>query len=227
MNPHVKMALGAFLLQALCWSGPALAQGLSLSSPIPNSPGIANPLAGIATSKMSAFLDRPLFSPSRRPPQPTTSVNAGPPPPPVISTPTADHLRLVGTLTSDAGGQAIIQSKAGGTLVSVTEGELVDAWRVIEIQPSLVRLTNGSNEVVLEMFKAGRTSAPPAVSATAAPIAPPTPIEPSSALSASTPGGAPGTAPPQGTQPGTAAAAIAAQSPFRLTFGSPPSTSKP
>ena len=217
-----------FLVGTLCLPALARAQPLPVaSSTLPDGVPIVNPLAGVAVTDMTSFLGRPLFSASRRPalppantapPSSATSTSAAPA--------TADHLRLVGTLASDSGALAVIEDTQQSTTVSVAEGGLLDGWRIVEIRPSLVRLERGLQVVVLAMFVPGKP-APIAAAPLQTPLATNGPSRQPMFIEGPTPSPiytsgesiGPSTA---GTLPGTAAAAAAAQSPFRLSFGDPP-----
>ncbi|WP_062206124.1 hypothetical protein [Aureimonas sp. AU12] len=214
--------IGACLLS----SASAFAQD---SPAVPPSPqvvdpnALANPLAGIAVSDMTSFLSRPLFSVSRRPALPAATIAAPAPAPPPVTVSTAENLQLVGTLASDTGRLALIRDTARAETVSVADGDLVDGWRVVEIQSALVRIERDARTVSLEMFRPGAVPPPPAATPgrPAVAAAQSGAIAPVASPPAPQAGAAPGAAPP-GTVAGTAAAAVAAQSPYRLTFGAPP-----
>lgn len=197
----------AILLATLLAGGPAHAQLVDA--------GVGNPLAAIPAESVRDALSRPLFSPNRRPPSPLARPLASPEP--VVPLPSADQFRLLGTLVGPSAASAVILDTTSGTARTLTQGESVNGWRLASIEPALVRLEQGPRNVTLALFRPGVPApagaiAPgrPAPLATPTQIAPPTPV-------ASSPGGA-----PPGTVAGTAAAQVAAESPFRLTFGAPP-----
>lgn len=178
-----------------------------------------NPLASIGAETMRSFIDRPLFSPSRRPPSPPPTPLA--PAPVIRPEPSADQLRLLGTLLGPNGASALILDASTGVTSSMTQGETVSGWRIAAIEAALVRLERGAQSTVLALFRPGMPPPParPASSfedgITAQTLRPPV------AAQATVRSSGTNTA-PAGTIPGTAAAQAASESPFRLTFGAPP-----
>jgi general secretion pathway protein N len=98
-----------------------------------------NPLWGITIQSLSATRDRPLFSPSRRPPAaiaPTASFTVTAPP-----EPEKPPLDLIGVVTGSGGGYAVFVNTTTHAVISLHTGEGHDGW---------VLLTANGREAVLE-----------------------------------------------------------------------------
>jgi general secretion pathway protein N len=99
-----------------------------------------NPLWGITVRSLSATRDRPLFSPSRRPPPaviaPITSLKVTAP-----SEPEKPPLDLIGVVTGGGEGYAVFVNTTTHAVVSLRTGEGDDGW---------VLLTANGREAVLE-----------------------------------------------------------------------------
>jgi hypothetical protein len=105
-----------------------------------NSPGqehlAGNPLWQIALSELQETRDRPLFSPSRRPPSPPTVAALSPvvklasPP-----TPGADHPRLIllGTVVSQSSEIGVFVDEASHDVVRLKAGDVHDGWTLSSI----------------------------------------------------------------------------------------------
>jgi hypothetical protein len=119
------------------------------------------------TSQFIAMLDRPVFSPTRRPPPP--------PPPPEEKAPT-DNLstaQLSGLFMGDGDGGAIIQ--IAGKHRRVRLREVVEGWALSAIQDRSVTFTQGGQSRVLQLPRAALTTytgLPPSAGMAAPPVAP-------------------------------------------------------
>jgi hypothetical protein len=145
--------LVAFLL--LAWSmldsGKAAAQqqeapATALSAVSNNAP------AALSLDRLSATRERPLFSPSRRPPPPVTAFRAlAPPPPPPPPPKPAPSLVLFGTFESNEEIGAIVQiGKDKPTIMRF--GTYIDGWRVTEISNRRVVLSLGDRKTIFSLF---------------------------------------------------------------------------
>jgi hypothetical protein len=137
------------------------------------------------------ILDRPLFSPSRRPPPP-------PPPPKVVVPVPPDPLNtihLFGIFGSGASGGVL--ARIDGKTRRVQVSDRVGEWTLKEIQSRAVLFTKGaeSRTVSLVQARQGAGGAPPRpafsapVQPSAAPAAPPAPAPAPSSVPPPTPGG--------------------------------------
>jgi len=103
----------------------------------------------------AVITDRPLFNPDRRPPpppaaptpepepsatEPKTAVPEPPPPPP----PEPPVGRLHGVI-GGSGAWLVIFQQDGDTVRRLKEGEELDGWRIVEIQPHAVVFARGDH----------------------------------------------------------------------------------
>ena len=91
-------------------------------------------------NSFSAIVDRPLFSPSRRPAQ----NSPGPAGPAVES-----RYRLLGVLNVGARKKAFVAD--GTRRVEVFEGDMLDGWRVKEVGVNRVLLTSPTGEAAIKL----------------------------------------------------------------------------
>jgi hypothetical protein len=90
---------------------------------------VGNPLWGISLNSLTATRERPIFSPSRRPPAPTPPapvVMASPPPPPAA--PEEIPLKLVGTIVGGANSIAICFNPSTRDVIRLKVGESFQGW---------------------------------------------------------------------------------------------------
>ncbi len=106
--------------------------------------GDADPL-GVA----DAMLQRPLFSPTRRPPPPP----AAPLPPlaPAPAAPAMPDLALSGIIAGGGSGIALLRRAVDPAPVRVRLGGEVDGWTVAEIRPRAVVLRRDARSVTVEL----------------------------------------------------------------------------
>ncbi|MCL2715549.1 MAG: hypothetical protein FWD68_13425 [Alphaproteobacteria bacterium] len=119
----------------------------------------ANPLRNIPLSQLTATRERPLFSPSRRPPPPVAvaapAVVRPQPPKTVIRPPS---LALVGTIIGEDEAFAIFLDPAGKAAFRLRIGEDHQGWRLQSIQTREVRMGNGEQAAVLTLPQPGAGS---------------------------------------------------------------------
>jgi hypothetical protein len=149
---HV-LAGAAVLLAVLAlwpWVAPIAAPGLSAdrSEAPPSAPAIADlpPLAAFV-----AVFERPLFSPSRRPPAEEKA--------PVLGSSVAARYRLLGLLTAGDARRALIAE--GSRRFEIAEGGALDGWTVVRIEQDRLVLSSPSGEAVLRLHRAGPAGAGP------------------------------------------------------------------
>jgi general secretion pathway protein N len=91
-----------------------------------------NPLWGIPLRVLTATRERPLFSPSRRPPSPPAIAAPAPPPRPVAAAkpPEPDHplLTIVGTVVSASDGIGLFIDQATNEVIRIHKGQDHDGW---------------------------------------------------------------------------------------------------
>ena len=131
-------------------------------SPQISEPPKGNPLWAIPMSKLSATHDRPLFSPSRRPPPPTISAAPEPPPPlvkPVV--PESPSFKLVGTIIGEDNRIGIFVSETSKTTIRIREGEGDSGWTLRSIDPHSA-VFEGYGRMVTLVFPEAEQSGDPA-----------------------------------------------------------------
>jgi general secretion pathway protein N len=135
-----------------------------------------NPLWAIPMRKLSATRERPLFSPSRRPPTPVIAAAPAPiavvaPPPPEPENP---PLVLVGTIIGENEKIAIFINLTSNETKRVREGEAEAGWilRSVELRTTVLERNNRS--VTLDLPKRGGEPSPgsPTIPAAALPVGP-------------------------------------------------------
>jgi hypothetical protein len=96
---------------------------------------VANPLQWISLNRLPVTRDRPLFSPSRRPPTIIEATSTPPPPPPLPPlVPVAPpSLTFFGTFESNEEVGADVQTGPNGNATIVRFGSYIEGWRVTEI----------------------------------------------------------------------------------------------
>jgi len=125
---------------------PPSARTMDLAGLLPALPGVVS----ADTSQFIAMLDRPLFSPTRRPPPP--------PPPPQAEAP-PDHLstaKLSGTYAGDGVGGVIIS--IDGKSRRVLLNQAVEGWTLKSVQGRSVTFARGGETRTLQLSKAAVTT---------------------------------------------------------------------
>jgi hypothetical protein len=110
---------------------------------------LANPLASRPLAVLSATRDRPLFAPSRRPPPPSSApvvrpVEATPVPPPGVV--------LLGIVTQADGARAMVRTEASDKVVRARLGDEIGGWKVTQIEPRRLTLSNDDRSVSFSLF---------------------------------------------------------------------------
>jgi hypothetical protein len=99
-------------------------------------PAIGNPLWAVPLRSLSATRDRPIFSPSRRPPPAavapvSVSVQA---PPPKPAEPDHPPLMLVGTIIGDNGGIGVFVDQTTQSVVRLKTGQDHEGWTLRSVR---------------------------------------------------------------------------------------------
>jgi general secretion pathway protein N len=130
------------------------AQAAAPDAPIASSaaqPG--NPLWAIPLNTLTATRERPLFTPSRRPPTqavPAVIANVPPPPPPAAE-PEQLGLRLLGTIAGRDGGIAICLNLATSEVVRVRTGESFNGWNLRTVRGREATFEKASRQEALAL----------------------------------------------------------------------------
>lgn len=137
---------------------PVLAQDQPMKDqPVQDQPPAApaNPVAAQALDKLSVTLERPLFSPSRRPPAPP------PPPPPIAQTPPPPpppppNLVLFGVVMDGESARAVVRTGADRKLLRAQIGDDIDGWKVSQIEGRKVVLSLDGRFATFTLFSDDR-----------------------------------------------------------------------
>ena len=126
-----------------------------------------NPLAALKIEAYRSFVDRPLFSPTRRPP-----------PEPVVEAPEAEPLpepeddepdiRLLGVISSPEGAIARIEDR--GETHALRQGERYGTFTVVAIAGSSLTLSDGERQFTISIFRTDGTPAITIVPGKGAPL---------------------------------------------------------
>jgi general secretion pathway protein N len=107
--------------------------------------------------QLSTMLDRPLFSPSRRPPAPP------PAPPPIVQAaeppappPPPPNLVLFGVVMDGEGARAVVRAGADRKLVRAQIGDEIDGWKVSQIEGRKVVLSLDGRFATFTLFSDDR-----------------------------------------------------------------------
>ena len=115
----------------------------------------ANPVAAQPLDQLSTILDRPLFSPSRRPP--------APPPPPVVQAPAPPappppppDLVLFGVGMDGEGARAVVRAGADKKILRAQIGDDIEGWKVSQIEGRKVVLSLDGRFATFTLFSDDR-----------------------------------------------------------------------
>lgn len=102
-------------------------------------------------ARFRAMVDRPLFSPTRRPPPaPAAPAPLDAPAMPALPPP-APSLTLSGVITGGGGGVALLRRPQDAAPIHVALGGTVDGWTVAEIHPRAVVLRRDARSVTVDL----------------------------------------------------------------------------
>jgi hypothetical protein len=111
---------------------------------------LANPLAAQPLDQLSTILDRPLFSPSRRPPARPAPVVQGPAPSAQPAPP--PNLVLLGVVMDGEGARAIVRAGTDQKSVRAQIGDEIEGWKVSQIEGRKVVLSLDGRFATFRLF---------------------------------------------------------------------------
>lgn len=111
---------------------------------------LSNPLAAQSMERLSATVDRPLFSPSRRP-TPTPPVGQDPEPPRAPPTP-PPSLVLSGVVMDGQGAHVVVLVGAERRILRAQIGDEINGWTVSEIEGRRLVLSLGDRFATFTLF---------------------------------------------------------------------------
>jgi hypothetical protein len=144
-----------------------------------------NPLWGIPVRVLTATRERPLFSPSRRPPAPPAVAAPAPPQRPVVvAKPEPDHplLTIVGTVVSESDGIGVFIDQASNEVIRLHTGQDHDGWVLRAVQGREATFEKKERSSTLALPAPGATPGPaPALGLASMPGQPARPLLPAPA----------------------------------------------
>jgi general secretion pathway protein N len=111
----------------------------------------SSPLAAQALERLSATRERPLFSPSRRPPAPPPAVPPAPPAPPA-----PPDVALLAVVMDGEEARAVIRT--GPKIMRVQIGDDIDGWKVGQIEARQLVLSLNDRTAKFAMFTGHRAN---------------------------------------------------------------------
>jgi general secretion pathway protein N len=129
--------------------------------PAPERPLSANPLWAIPLTRLSGTRERPIFSPSRRPPPPVLASEPAPAPlpaPPRKQEVAPPPLSLVGTIASDEESFGIFLDQSTKEALRLKVGEDYQGWKLLLIRGRQVTLEKDQQAAVLTLPPPGGQS---------------------------------------------------------------------
>jgi hypothetical protein len=116
------------------------------------------PVAEISLDRLSATRNRPMFSPSRRPPAPAAiaaRAEQAPQPLPLSSPP---GVALFGTVVGAQDARAFIAMGAADRIIGVRPGDDISGWTVTAITQRNLVLSRAEQSVTFTLFSPGNVS---------------------------------------------------------------------
>jgi hypothetical protein len=126
-----------------------------------------NPLWGVPLKELSDTRERPIFSPTRRPPPPVVAAPAPvaiapPPPPPKPAEPEQPNFALLGTIVNGEDGYAIFFDRGKKQPVRVRIGAAYDGWILRNLKSGVAVVMKSMNLTTLSLPKrSGDQGKPP------------------------------------------------------------------
>lgn len=136
---------------------PELGLHRETSAPAPDKPASAPSRRARAEVFYSATIERPLFSPTRRPRVPESEVRVIDEKPEVVpviekTAPPHPEVDLLGVMGGAVQSRALV-ANAGGDPVWLTEGTQISGWTVSRIGPDWLELADGPETMRIEMYQ--------------------------------------------------------------------------
>jgi hypothetical protein len=122
------------------------ARSANTPAPVPLEEG--NPLWAVPLSSLTPTRERPLFSPTRRPPPLPIGTSLQPQQSPAAIRP---PLSLVGAIAGDTDGIAIFVDEATKSMIRVRTGESYQGWTLRSVQKREATLQSDRQTAVLEL----------------------------------------------------------------------------
>lgn len=115
-------------------------------------PALGNPLWGLPLKQFSVTQERPIFSPSRRPPPPAPTYVAPIKQPPKPREPERPTIALAGTIIGTDGYRvAVFRDTSSQDVLRLRVGENYHGWVLLLINPREARLVKNGEQALLEL----------------------------------------------------------------------------
>jgi hypothetical protein len=143
------MIRAGFWLTSAIVLGVSLGSGWAQENAVRSDPQRLNPIDTVKLSGLKSFVERPLFTPARRPAlvEEKTQVESEAP------AETGPEFLLLGVTSGPEGSVARITTDDGAERHSLREGETIDGWQLQAVDSSSVTLSRKGESVVLTIFK--------------------------------------------------------------------------
>ena len=147
-RPFTLVLIAANAMAAALTLWPFLPRTTHAAAPFVASAGNAAPLPVrlAAFGNYAATVERPLFSPSRRPPAGEAASTLG----------SAGRYRLEGLIITNAARHALLAEVTSGRTLIVGEGQVVGGWTVKRIAPDGVVMASPAGETTLSLDPAAK-----------------------------------------------------------------------
>ena len=99
-----------------------------------------NPLASLDKASLDNMIERPLFTPTRRPPPALTRSEAAPALPPPPAAPSTPDYALLGIIRDGDRAIALLRGRSDGRNLRVETGDMIGGWEIAGIDTVSVRL---------------------------------------------------------------------------------------
>jgi hypothetical protein len=149
---------------ALLWLGstPVLGIDATGQAPADSFAVLSNPIVAQSIDSLSATRERPLFSPTRRPPAPPAAAPApivrlaAPAPPP-----SPPGVVLLGVVIGADAARAFVRSEPPDKTMRVGIGDDIGGWKVSQIERRELVLSLGERSATFKIFDNTKTTEPP------------------------------------------------------------------
>ena len=99
-----------------------------------------NPLASLDKAALRDMIERPLFTPTRRPPPAPAQSEAAPALVPTLAPPSTPDYALLGIIRDGDRAIALLRSRSDGRNLRVEAGDMIGGWEIADIDTVSVRL---------------------------------------------------------------------------------------
>lgn len=163
LGAYVMLGEGGFLSHLFQPADQAAPEGTAKTAPSsagkPRDGIKLNPLQGLDPQSFAAIVEQPLFNPGRLPrpvePPPPPETEAVPAPEPVAENngPLPEDYRLLAVSSGPAGRIAALRLNQTNEVVFLHEGQDVQSWKVLAVNPRSIVIGTPEQNIELGMFE--------------------------------------------------------------------------